>query len=193
MNSNKGVNTYIKKKSRIPKRELEKLLRLGKTRKALAHYYGVSKSTIGRRIKKWVLVGIARKGRPKSARKAERIPKRVRTYRATIASTWYDKDAERVREYEMHFKVARRGSIRANRRYLAKRGVPYFQQTVYRLYKHWIPKRKVRIAFEREEPAEKTEQLISIEVRRMEGKGKRWKAFPLPSKVLTYEKQQRKR
>lgn len=175
----------------IIKRDLEKSLRIGKTRKALAHYYGVSKSTIGRRVKKWKLLGIAKKGRPKS--KVKRIPRRVRTYRATIASTWYDKDAERVREYEMHFKVARRGSIRANRRYLARRGAPYFQQTVYRLYKYWIPKWKVRVAFEREEPAEKPEELIQIEVRRMEGKGKRWKAFPLPSRVLAYEKQQRKR
>lgn len=175
----------------VVKRELGKLLRIGKTRKALARHYGVSKSTIGRRIKKWGLLGIAKKGRPTSIQKVKRLP--IRMHRATISSTWYDKISQCAREYEMHFKVARRGSIRANRRYLARRGAPYFQQTVYRLYKYWIPKRKVRIAFEREEPAEKSERLIQIEVRRMEGKGKRWKAFPLPSRVLTYEKQQRKR
>jgi len=184
------VKAYLKKKSKIPKRELKKLLRLGKTRKVLAHYYGVSKSTIGRRVKKWKLLGIAKKGRPRSIQKVKRLP--IKMYRATISSTWYDKDAERVREYEMHFKVARRGSIRANRRYLARRGAPYFQQTVYRLYKHWIPKWKIRTAFEREQPAEKPEELIQIEVRRMEGKGKRWKAFPLPSRVLTYVKRKRK-
>jgi len=165
------------------KRELEKLLRLGKTRKALAQYYGVSKTTIGRRIRKWGLVGIAKKG-PR--------PTPVRTYRMTISSTWYDANAERVREYEMHFKAARRGRIRTVRRYLARRGVPYFQLTVYRLYGRWIPKRKVKVAFEREQPAKKTERLIKIEARRMEGKGRRWEAYPLPSKVLRFVKKKRK-
>jgi len=71
----------------------------------------------------------------------------ARIYRMTVASTWYDKRAQRVWEYELHFKVARRGDIRTVRRRLAKRGVPYFQQTVYRLFQKWIPKRKVRVAF----------------------------------------------
>lgn len=192
MRVDKGVNTYLKKKSTLTKLELEDFLRLGKTRKALSQYYGVSRSTIGRRIRKWKLLGIAKKGRPRSKREArvKRLP--IRMYRATIASTWYDKDAECVREYEMHFKVARPGKLRDNRRYLAKRSVPHFQHTVYRLYKHWVPKWKIKVGFEREEPARKLEQLIQIEVRRMEGKGKRWKAFPLPSRVLTYEKRKRK-
>lgn len=117
----------------------------------------------------------------------------VRTFRMTISSTWYQKAAGRVQEYELHFKVERRGRIRNIRRYLARRGVPYFQQTVYRLYRRWIPKWKIRVAFEREQPALQTERAISIEVRRMEGRGKRWKAYPLPSKVLSYVKKKRKR
>ena len=119
----------------------------------------------------------------------------VRIYRMTIASTWYDKEAEHVREYEMHYKVARRGRISSIRRHLAKRCVPHFQQNIYRLFKRWIPKRKIRVSFEREQPTvlDKSERLVQIEVRRMEGRGHRWKAFPLPSRVLTYVKKKRKR
>lgn len=170
----------------ITKRELEEFLRLGETRETIAGYYSVSKSTIGRRIKKWNLLGIAKKGRPKLTP--------VRVYRMTIASTWYDEEAHHAREYETHCKVARRGRIRNTRRHLAKRGVPHFQQNIYRLFRRWVPKRRVRVAFEREQPTllKKSERLIKIEVRRMEGKGKRWKAYALPSRVLTFVKKKRK-
>ena len=116
----------------------------------------------------------------------------IRMFRMTDSSTWYDEEAQQVREYELHFKVARRGKIRNVRRYLARRGIPYFQQSIYRLYEHWIVKRKIRVSFEREEPARKVERIIQIEVRRMEGVGKRWKAYPLPSRVLSYAKKRRK-
>ncbi len=118
----------------------------------------------------------------------------VRVYRMTIASVWYDGCASGVKEYEMHYKVAQKGAIRDVRKYLAKRCVVHFQQTVYRKFKRWIPKGRIRIAFEREQNAEKTQELISIEARQMEGVGKRsrWKAYELPSKVLTYAKKKRK-
>lgn len=116
-----------------------------------------------------------------------------RTFRMTIASTWYDNITQKAREYEMHYKAARRGSIVHVRRHLAKRGIKHFQQTVYRLFKRWIPKNKIRIAFEREELAKKVECLIQIEVRALIGRGRRWTAFGLPSRVLTYSKKKRKR
>ncbi|MFC1506514.1 hypothetical protein ACFLQ6_05515 [Thermoproteota archaeon] len=109
-----------------------------------------------------------------------------RTFRMTIASVWYDKVSKIAREYEMHFKVARRGDIRNIRRYLAKRGVEYFQGHVYGRFTRWPKKRKVRIAFEREQPAVKTQRQIRIEMRQMEIKGRRWKATPLPSRVIGY-------
>ena len=118
--------------------------------------------------------------------------RKPRTYRMTVASVWYDERQNTVREYEMHFRVSRRGRIRNVRRYLARRGIPYFQQSIYRRYKHWIVKRKIRVSFEREEPARKIERMIRIETRRMEGKGKRWKAYPMPSRVLSYAKKRRK-
>jgi hypothetical protein len=118
----------------------------------------------------------------------------VRAYRMTIASVWYDEDAECVKEYEMHYKAAQGGAIRETRVYLAKRCVPHFQQTIYRKFKRWIPKGKIRVNFEREQPTLNAQEVISIESRRMEGTGKRqrWTAYPLPSKVLTYEKRTRK-
>jgi len=45
------------------KHELKKLLKQQKSTKALARYYGVSKSTIGRRIKHYGLTGLRKKGR----------------------------------------------------------------------------------------------------------------------------------
>ena len=30
----------------------------------------------------------------------------------TLSSTWYDQEAEHVHEFELHFKVARKGEIR---------------------------------------------------------------------------------
>jgi hypothetical protein len=117
----------------------------------------------------------------------------VRTYRMTVASSWYDKKEGCQREYEMHFKATRTGRLRNIRRYLAKRGVPYFQQTIYRMYRRWIPKRTIRVAFEREQPALKSDRLIQIEFRGMQYRGKRWKAIPLPTRVLSYVKKKRKR
>src|SRR2546426_191677 len=116
----------------------------------------------------------------------------VRAYRMTISSTWYDGAAERVREFEMHFKVTRRGSIITVRRQMSRRGVPYFQQTIYRQHRRWIPKRKIRVSFEREEPALQPGRTITIDVRGMEGRGRRWKAFPMPSRTLSYTKRRRK-
>jgi len=121
----------------------------------------------------------------------------VRVFRMSVSSTWYDEQTKKVREHEMHFKVARRGTIRSVRRYLAKRGTPYFQLVVYRKTGRWPPKRKVRISFEREEPsaAVRSDRLIQIEFRGMEGVGKRrrWEAYALPSRVLSYAKKKRKR
>lgn len=120
---------------------------------------------------------------------------KVRIYRMTISSTWYDIEEQHAREYEMHYKVARKGRIRNIRQYLAKRCVPHFQQNAYRRCKRWIPKRKVRVSFEREQTTilEKSEKLINIESRQMRYRGKKWKADPEKSRVLTYVKQKRKR
>jgi len=116
----------------------------------------------------------------------------IRTYQMTIASTWYDKTNRVQREYEAHFKVARRGRIRTIRRRLAKRGAPYFQRLVYRRFRRWIPKRGLRISFEREELAARAQREIGIELRGMQYRGRKWIATPFPSKVLSYAKKKRR-
>ena len=115
-------------------------------------------------------------------------------YRMTIANVWYDEDAEKVKEFEMHYKVARSGAIRDNRQHLTKRCLPHFQQNTYRKTKRWPPKKKVRTSFEREQPTLKEQDQIRIERRKMEGVGKRnrWKASPLPSRRLSFVKKKRK-
>jgi len=111
----------------------------------------------------------------------------------TISSTWYDKISRGVKEYELHFTVARPGKIRNVRRALAKRGVPYFQGLIYRRIKKWIPKSRIKVRFEREEAAEKSESRIRVEGRSMLYRGKRWKAYPLGHWELSYVKKRRRK
>lgn len=113
----------------------------------------------------------------------------IRTYRMTVAGVWYDEDVHKVREFEMHFKVARIGDIRETRAYLGKRGAGYFQNRIYYLEKRWIWLSRIRISFEREEIAQEIDDWIRIEIRQMRGVGKRrrWKAFgELPRKIRFY-------
>jgi len=118
---------------------------------------------------------------------------RARTYRMTVSSTWYDERRKAALEHEMHFKVARGADIRKVRKNLAKRGVDYFQRVVHRQSRRWIPKRKIKVRFERERPAIKTERRIGIEARSMEFRGRQWKAYPLPSRVIQYGKKKYRR
>ncbi len=110
----------------------------------------------------------------------------------TVASISYDASRHAAVEHEMHFRAARKGNITTVRRQLAKRGVEYFQHYVYRKQKRWPRKRKIKIGFERERPATKTEPLIMIDVRAMEFRGRHWKAHPAPSRRLSYVRKRRK-
>lgn len=117
----------------------------------------------------------------------------TRLYRMTIATHWYDKLAGRARSYEAHFKVARHGSISTVRRRLADKGVPFFQRHIKQRYGVTIPKSKMRISFEREEPATKIEREAHVEFRVMEFRGKHYSAVSVPSKILRYVRRRRKR
>jgi hypothetical protein len=115
------------------------------------------------------------------------------TYRMTIATKWYDDRSRCAREYEAHSKVSRYGKIRTVRRHLARRVAPYFQQLIYRRFRKWIPKRQLRVSFEREEVATEAERDITIQLRGMQYRGREWVASPFPPKVLSYAKKRRKR
>jgi (p)ppGpp synthase/HD superfamily hydrolase len=111
----------------------------------------------------------------------------------TIASVWYQKQQEAAQEEEMHFKIARGHSIPRVRKELAKRGIQYYQRSIYRRTKRWIPKKKIKVRFERETPASKTERTIRVASRSMQYRGRQWKALPLPSRLISYVKRQYKR
>ena len=116
----------------------------------------------------------------------------VLLYLMTIASTWYDKRVKAAREYELHFAAARRGNRRTVRRHLARRGTEYFQRLIYRRIRKWIPARNIKIGFEREEIADRSETRIRVDGRSMVYRGKRWWAYPLGRWELTYARRKRK-
>jgi hypothetical protein len=116
----------------------------------------------------------------------------VRTYRMSIASTWYDRKAGGAKEYELHFRVSRRGKIRTVRRTLARRGVPYFQRMIYRQIERWIPLERIRVRFEREKRATRSDTRIQIDGRSMLYWGKRWEAYPLGERELNYARRRRR-
>ena len=131
--------------------------------------------------------------RIRSSGRSSRRPRPVRLYRTTASSTWYDEKEQKAKEFELHYSVARHGEIKTIRKHLADRIVPHFQRTVYRASKRWIPKRRVKVRFEREQPALRSQQLIRVEARRMEYRGRQWKAYRLPPRTLNYAKRKRRR
>jgi hypothetical protein len=116
----------------------------------------------------------------------------ARLYHMTIATAWYDRRVEFQREYEQHFESSRRGSPRRIRRALARRCIPIIQRDIYRTHHVWIPLRRIRVNFEREEQAAAVERFIKVYTRSMRYRGKQWKATALPPKVITYAKKNRR-
>jgi len=110
----------------------------------------------------------------------------VRRYRCTIATRWYDENLGRVREVEMHFIVARAGPIRTNRRKLANRGATYIRRDVFRHHGRWISKPKLRISFEREEPATRSDHRITVTPRALQYRGNEHTKQNLPSRLIPF-------
>jgi hypothetical protein len=117
----------------------------------------------------------------------------LRLYRMTIATHWYDQPAKRARSFEGHFKVARYGNITTVRKKLADKGVPFFQRVIKQRYGVSIPGRKMRVSFEREEPAQKIDREVQVEFRGMEFRGKHYSAVSAPSRILRYVRRRRRR
>lgn len=131
--------------------------------------------------------------RIRSSGRSSRRHRPIRLYRATASSTWYDEKEQKAKEFELHYSVARHGEIKTVRKHLADRIVPHFQQAAYRLSKRWIRKSRVKVRFEREQPALRSQRLILIDARRMEYRGRQWKAYRLPSRTLSYARRRRRR
>jgi len=134
------------------------------------------------------------KMRPRKTRRRKARRRPIRLYRMTIATYHYDKRTHQLTEYEAHFKVARRGrDVARIRRRLAELGAGYFQRWLHRRYKVWIPKRKLRIAFERERHARRQQRYASVRwfsMRRVKG---RWTSQELPAGKMRYHVAHRRR
>ncbi len=116
-----------------------------------------------------------------------------RLYRMTISSILYDPNIGAARGWEMHYRVASSDYILTSRSYLAKRGIENYQNYVYRKTGRWIPKRKIKVRFEREESIPDIDETISIETREMKYIGSQWSATPLPHRRLSYVKRKYQR
>jgi hypothetical protein len=121
-----------------------------------------------------------------------RMRKLARLFRMTMANRTYDEDAGFEREFEIHFKVARRGSPKTVRRTLVLRGIPHFQREIYRRYNIRIPRSRIRVSFEREEVAAAGQRAIEALGRSMRYHGRQWSATPLPPKMIPYAKKTRR-
>jgi hypothetical protein len=120
------------------------------------------------------------------------FPRLYHLYKMTAATVWYDQPAELQREFERHFEVSRRGSLRQVRRTLARKGVPFLQREIYRRHGIWIPRSRIRVNFEKEEVAAAGERAIRAIGNSMRYRGKKWSATPLPVRVIPYVKRKRK-
>ena len=118
--------------------------------------------------------------------------KTVRTYKMTIATSWYDAEEKGLKSYEQHFTIARPGKIRNVRRTLARRGLEYFRRSISRRIKKRVPRGRIKVRFEREERAKKSEPKIRIQGSSMIFRGRNWHASPLTSKLLNYVKRHRR-
>jgi len=112
----------------------------------------------------------------------------INTYRMTASTIWYHAPAHKEQEYEVHFKTARRGKIADVRRALETEGTAYFQKAVYRQFGRRVPKRKLRIGFEREEPATDIQNDTEVQTMYMEYCCGKWKSTPMSPRLLSYAK-----
>jgi hypothetical protein len=112
----------------------------------------------------------------------------INTYRMTASTLGYYLPAHREEGYEMHFKTSRRGIIEDVRSTLESEGVAYFQKEIYNKFGRRIPKTRIRIGFEREEPATRVQNSIVVESRYMEYRSGKWESKPVSSKVSRYAK-----
>ena len=80
------------------------------------------------------------------------------TYSMTVSTVWYNRPAHMGQGYEIHFKTARRGRIADVRHELESQGTTYFQKAFYDQFGRHVPEKRLRIGFEREEPAARTSE-----------------------------------
>jgi hypothetical protein len=113
-------------------------------------------------------------------------------YRMTVFSRRYDAREGFARTHEFYFVTRRRGSRRTVRRTLARKGIPYFQQAVYRWHRQWIPAHKIRVSFETEEQTEAVDRKIRIYPTNARYCGKQYAVTRLPPREIAYARRSRR-
>ena len=114
----------------------------------------------------------------------------INTYRMTASTIGkgYYLPAGMEWGYEMHFKTSRRGKIDDVRRALETEGTEHFQKTTHDEFGRSIPKRRIRIGFEREEPTTRVQSTVLVESTYLKYQGGKWESTAMPSKVLRHAK-----
>jgi len=110
----------------------------------------------------------------------------ARVYHMTLATRGYS-PSQNAWSFEAHYTAALSGDIGDVRVDLADFGIPHFRGAIMRRYGLRIPESKVRVGWEREEPALSSSPDVHVEFREMTYRGKQAHARRLPAEVLRYD------
>jgi len=109
----------------------------------------------------------------------------ARVYHMTLATRGYS-PSQNAWSFEAHYTAALSGDIGDVRLDLADFGIPHFRGAIMRRYGLRIPEGKIRVGWEREEPALAPSPDIHVEFREMTYRGKQTYARRLPAETLRY-------
>ena len=103
----------------------------------------------------------------------------------TLATRGYS-PSQNAWSFEGHYTAALPGDIHDVRLDLADFGIPHFRRAIMRRYGLRIPEGKIRVGWEREEPALSSSPDVHVEFREMIYRGKQTHARRLPAETLRY-------
>jgi len=110
----------------------------------------------------------------------------ARVYHMTLATRGYS-PSQNAWSFEAHYTAALSGDIHDVRLDLADLGIPHFRRAIMRRYRLRIPEGKIRVGWEREEPALASSPDVHVEFREMTYRGKQTQARQLPPDLLRYD------
>lgn len=108
----------------------------------------------------------------------------ITRYQMTVSTVWYNCFVGRGEGFEMYFETARRGKIADVRKELESEGTAYFQKAFYDRFGRRIPRRKLRVGFEHEEPATRVQNNILVQATSIKYYDGRWNSTPMSQRLL---------
>jgi hypothetical protein len=109
----------------------------------------------------------------------------ITRYQMTVSTVWYNCFVGQGEGFEMYFETARRGKIADVRKELESEGTAYFQKAFYDQFGRRVPRRKLRVGFEHEEPVTRVQNNILVQATSMEYYGGRWNSTPMSQRLLS--------